>query len=163
MTVMKQRMKIYISLLLILALSLPAMGQEFSPIVDVNKLADYQAVLKQVHPNWYADIGLDSVYKTDPDHAVIAYSAKDKHYQTIVNDGRKEFLVIATYELVPRSSVPDIVLDAFTLNNKEWIIESTQKVTEPYGESYYCVRAKKGDVIKEFFYDNSGQFKKPPL
>ena len=144
-------------------LILGSSAQPFSTVKDVDILEDELLVLDLDFPHRFDTVAILGAFPLGEKHTRIIYNDQGIYCEAIVNKDRKDLLLVATAVEVPRSEVPDIVMDVVSDGEHgSWAIDRTLAMRTPYGPWFYAIDVKKDGKETRLFYDERGGYVDPP-
>ena len=151
-------------MLCMLSFSVTLSSQRFTEVEDVNIINNHKSFLKQSYPNAFQSMNVLNVYSVGDDLSRVDYLYQGVEHQALLNSGKKEMLLVATYEQLPISETPGIILEAKKDSEySKWTIERTYKVKEPSIGIYYALDLVSEDgEFKRVHYSHLGHMRKAP-
>lgn len=156
------------ALLIVLLSSSILIGQNYTPIKDVDVLKEHEAILKEVKPKVFKQLKIESVYKIDDHHTAIGFLKGKTYTEVVVNDEQEEMLLIVSSVEIAPDKTPELVKDVWKKKfSKDWKLDKILYSKTPYGDDYYTVVMHKILTNGEknwnrVFYNELGQ-EQPPI
>lgn len=143
------------------------MGQDYTPIKNVDVLKKHEKVLAEIQPRVFKQLEIESVYKIDNNHTAIGFTKENTYSEVVVNDSREEMLLVVSSVEVSDNKAPKIIKDVWKKEyGKLWTLDKILYSKTPYGEDFYTMVMYKmstnGDKKwNRIFYNNLGQLQAP--
>lgn len=152
-----------ITILAFSSLTNSTIAQDIAIVKDVDLLKEQTDVLIRQYPHLFEETKIIGIKEIDPSHSIIQYTKGNEYYETIVNSGRKDMLLIATCRAIDESKAPEIIemalqKDGFSLNQ----VQNYFIVNTPYKSNFYRVDINETEAKKSVYYDKLGQYTDAP-
>ena len=154
-----------ISLSLLIISFFTIQAQKYAAIEDADVLKEQEKVLKSTHPQLFGKAQIVEILKAGEEFSIVRYKKDGNSYETIINSGRKDMLLIETGKMITSEELPDVVRDAFMGKHPEARITKQYKVERPNGEVLYRIdyKGEDGDEDSSDYFDDKGQYASHPL
>jgi hypothetical protein len=139
------------------------MGQAFTDIKDVDIIEGQQIVVEKENPYLFDTLLIIDVIKVNSKHSKITYADEGIYHEAIVNDQRKDMLLIAIGVELSEEQVPKIIQDILQDEKyKNWKKDKVLMMKTPYESWFYAIDMSDGEKHQRLFFDELGAYKPPP-
>jgi hypothetical protein len=160
---MKTKLNLILLFSFTLIISFQLLGQAFTDIKDVDILENQRIVVEKENPYLFDTLRILDVTKVDNKLSKITYLDEGIYHEAIVNDERKDMLLIATAIELPKERVPEIINDILTDEKyKNWNKDKILMMKTPYESWFYAIDMSNGDEHQRLYFDKLGAYKIPP-
>lgn len=131
---------------------------------DVEDLKEQELMLIQTYPHYFERARIEKIEKISDKHSKIYYKKDNRNYEAVVNSAQKDFLMLTNAIEIPNAEIPEVVLANFKKgeHGKKPMVKAFL-VTTPDDVNLYRIDVKdKNDEVKSLFYNNFGQYARPP-
>jgi len=156
-------MKTLILNILILLTSYHIVGQAFTNIKHVDIIADQKIVIEKENPYLFDTLRILDVIMIDDKHSIITFKDEGIYHEAIVNDKRKDMLLVAIAVELSKEQVPEIIENVIKDDKyKNWNKDKILMMRTPYESWFYAIDMSDGDEHQRLFFDKLGAYKIPP-
>lgn len=131
---------------------------------DVDDLKEQETMLIQTYPHYFERAKIEKIEKIGDKLSKIYYKKNNRNYEAVVNSAQKDFLLLTNAIEITGPEIPEVVLANFKKSEYgQQAILKAFLVTTPDDVNLYRFDVHdKNNEVKSLFYNNFGQFVRPP-
>ncbi len=139
-------------------------SQEYAPVEDPDLIEKYSQSLVTLYPHLSEKITLKGVFDIGDRYRLINFTDGEEDYETIVNSGREDMMIVAEFRRIPKEEIPKIVMDQLKKEDLDsWNYQKGFEYEKPGSHQMYAIEVSNDDKSKRLYFDALGHPEENPI